>query len=194
MKVIIIEANSKEPEVYETGLNSLRELLSYWKFTHGSEFTERFVINKYKYIIINGENLEEVVTLKEETLFSSFAGYQTLLIVSEVSGSMGTDAVASAFFSSAAEWAAASAAEQVGIYMLTAAINIGLAYGTQLLINALSKTPVFSGDPIKGTVQMSNLFGSAIITVQQGGCVPLLYGYAFAGGTLICSSVTTKQG
>ncbi len=193
MKVIILEVG-KEQEILETSLNSVREILSYWKFRYGNSFTERFSNGKYKYILVKDDDYTNSVVLREELLLSSFPTYDTLVIVNEVYGEMGADTLGIAIMGSKIAWAAATTMQTVGIYALTAAINIGLAIGTQLLINSLSKTPEFSGDPVKGTAQMSNLFGGARITVQQGGCVPLLYGLAFAGGTLISSSVTTSQG
>ena len=77
---------------------------------------------------------------------------------------------------------------------IAAVVNTALAYGLQMLMNALSPTPTFKEDPVKGQALASNLFNGARITNEQGGIVPLLYGHAFAGGTLICSSVTTRQG
>ena len=175
---------------FKTPFTTIRQILSNLKRTHGTIFTNRLLIEPFKFILIDSVGTKEPIWLREEAILSSFIGYDNLLITHEVCGEVGADAVASAFFAGAASTAGEMAASSA----IAAVANMALAYGLQMLMNALSPTPTFKDDPVKGQALVSNLFNGARITNEQGGCVPLLYGHAFAGGTLICSSVTTRQG
>jgi predicted phage tail protein len=195
MKVLIIRDLSGQVETHQTELKSIKELLNYWKFTYGAEYISDFITGKFKYILTNMNDMENSISLREETLFTELPDYDTLLIIREMSGEVPVGAVGSIFFDSAAAFATtATTMETIGVYALTAVINMSLAAGVQMLMNSLAPTPAFTGDPVKGQALQSNLFNGARIIQEQGGSVPLLYGDTFAGGTLISSSVTTTQG
>lgn len=189
MNVTIILPNLTA-KTFITPFNNVRQILAELKRTVGKEFVNKLIQNDCKYILIDSANKKEPIWLREETIFATFIGYDSLLITYEVSGAIGADTVANALFAGAASTAGQIAASSA----IAAVANIALAYGLQMLMNALSPTPTFKDDPVKGQAQASNLFNGARITNEQGGCVPLLYGHAFAGGTLIGSSVTTAQG
>ena len=177
-------------ESFKTPFVTIRQILSDLKRTHGETFTNKLLKEPFKFILIDSSEAKEPIWLREDAILSNFTGYDILLITHEVCGEVGADAVASAFFAGAASTAGQMAASAA----IAAVTNIALAYGLQMLMNALSPTPTFKDDPSIGQARVSNLFNGARITNEQGGAVPLLYGHAFAGGTLICSSVTTRQG
>jgi hypothetical protein len=189
MKVTIILPDLAT-ETFITHFHTLRQILADLKRTHGSCFTKRLLEEPFKFILIDSSETKEPIWLREDAILSSFSGYDNLLITHEVCGRVGADAVASAFFAGAASTTGQLAASAA----IAAVANMALAYGLQMLMNALSPTPTFKDDPVRGQTLASNLFNGARITNEQGGCVPLLYGHAFAGGTLLCSSVTTRQG
>jgi predicted phage tail protein len=189
MKVTILLPNLMVKS-FQTPFNNIRQILSELKRTEGKEFVTKIIKENCKYILIDSSNKKEPIWLREETIFTIFIGYDSLLITHEVCGEVGADTVASAFFAGAASTAGEIAASSA----IAAIANMALAYGLQMLMNALSPTPTFKDDPSIGQTRASNLFNGARITNEQGGIVPLIYGHAFAGGTLINSSVTTRQG
>lgn len=171
--------------------NSVREILSYLKFIKGQEIVDEILGNEYAYLVSQSDG--EPIELIKEVILSDLSQYDTLYIIKGVNGEVPVALVASAFFSSAAAFASASTLATVGVYALTAVINMGLTIGLQYLMNALSPTP-HTSDPVQAQTSVSNLFNGARIINEQGGVVPLAYGECFAGGTLISSSVTTIQG
>ena len=189
MKVIIILPDLVT-ESFTTPFLNLRQILADLKRTRGVYFTNRLLTENFKFILIDSRETKEPIWLREDAILSSFTGYDNLLITHEVCGEVGVDMVATAFFAGAASTAGEIAAASA----IAAVANVALAYGLQMLMNALSPTPTFKDDPSMVQGKVSNLFNGARITNEQGGCVPLLYGHAYAGGTLICSSVTTRQG
>ena len=197
MKVTIILPDLTT-ETFLTPFLTIRQILSDLKRTHGTYFTNRLLNEPFKFILIDSSNLREPIWLREEALLASFLGYDNLLITHEVCGEVGADIIASTFMTGVLTNAVGQAVISGGQMALAAAIaavaNMAIAYGLQMLMNALSPTPTFKDDPVIGQTMVSNLFNGARITNEQGGVVPLLYGHAYAGGTLICSSVTTRQG
>jgi len=189
MKVNII--SGEDIEVIEVNHTTIREILSYLKFLKGEEFTNKLLITRFAFLA-QTEN-EEIITLRKEVIDGDLSSFKELYLVKEISGEVPVPLVAAVFMTEAA-WAAADLGTTLAVYALAATINAGISIGLQMLMNALSPTPKFSGDAAQAQTLTSNLFNGAKIVMEQGGSVPLLYGHAFAGGTLICSSVTTIQG
>jgi hypothetical protein len=189
MKVTIIQPDLTT-ESFQSPFCTIRQILAELKRTHGSCLSNRLLKEPFKFILIDSSGAKEPIWLREEALLATFTGYDNLLITHEVCGAMGADVVANALFAGAAS----TAGELTASSAIAAVANMAIAYGLQMLMNALSPTPTFTEDPSIGQTRTSNLFNGARITNEQGGIVPLLYGHAFAGGTLICSSVTTRQG
>jgi len=187
MKVKIFNSVNDCDE-FELQITCVREILSGLTLYKGKEYAENIIKNKYKYILIPKDEKEEPVALIPEVVLSDISKYEILLIVPDVLGEIPAVAVAGVL---------ASAGITVGataLTIITAIVNIALSMALNMVMSLLSPTKEFSSDPAQAQHNNSNLFNGAPLIREQGGSVPLAYGYGFAGGVLISSSLTTVEG
>jgi len=183
IKVILV----REEESFDLHANSLKEVLSLLQLQKGAEYVSNLVAEEYKYILVNGEDYENMVSLSPEIATSSFDGFDTLLIVPEIEGEepfmiaaviiLGTNASTAAVIATAA--------------VLAIATSIAVSMAVSAIMSALSPTPEFSRDPAKQ--QESNLFNSAPLVRNQGGSVPLIFGNPYCGAVLISSGLFSEE-
>lgn len=198
MEVIIIKELSEEFFSFETHHNTFKDIMNYMKYLKGKEYVDEIINSEYSFILIKGE-FEEVIGLTPEIVHTPMNSYDSLIILKKVTGELPLIPIIIAVAAALAASAAFDAIVAVGVsiyvaYAAYALITIAGMVASFYVSQAISPHPAVAGDPIKGSEAMSNLFTTATITVAQGGCIPLLYGQTFCGGTLICFSVTTVQG
>ena len=186
IKVILLQ----EDESFNLYANSLKEVLSLLQLQKGEEFVSKLIVEEYKYILVNGEDYENMIPLSPEIVTSSFDGFDTLLILpeTEIKGEepfmiaavmiLGTSASTGAVLATAA--------------ILAIATSIAVSMAVSAIMSAISPTPEFGRDPA-AQQQTSNLFNSAPIVRNQGGSVPLVFGNPYCGAVLISSGIFSEE-
>ena len=188
-KLNVVLLQGETPEVFELFASNLKEVVSLLRLQKGDEFVNELLDNKYKFVLANSKEEDSFVALVPEVVFSTFEGFDILLIVPEVSGETGLEI-----------WLAAAMAlaSATGMSLTTAAFIINtiallaVSVGLNMLMSALSPTPEFSSDPASAQ-NKSNLFNGAPIVRNQGGSVPLIFGNPYAGAVLISSGSFTEE-
>lgn len=195
MKVKVFEGVN---DFYEMDLqiNSVREVIAGIKLHKGAEFARNVVEGKYKYILIPKNEEEKPIALIPDVILSDVSGFKELLIIKDVEGEVKAAMIAPLVGASVAASGAivGSAAAIALTYTVTAIINIAISIALNMIMSLISPTKEFSSDPSSAQRNNSNLFNGAPLIREQGGSVPLAFGYGFAGGVLISSSLTTSEG
>ena len=185
--VVIIQANKRRE--YKLTFTCFKGLFNLLKLCESADFVQDIIANSYTYLIKNREEVAFIV-LTEEMLELHFNNEMDFILVENISGSIGVDTIAEMLGTT---MASATTAEVAGIYAASMLVNAAVSIGINLLGNLL--TPNKSFDPTTIDYLMrSNLFTGAQLVQAQGGAVPLVYGQAYCGGTLISSASTTIQG
>jgi predicted phage tail protein len=192
-KINVIFLFGEKPETFELHADNLKDVLSLLKLQKGEEFTNFILENKFKFVLADSKSEDNFIALLPEVIFSSFEGYDVLFVVPEVSGNdpVSLGMLAMAAFTAVSGVAIAGApiwvAGLIGSVMLA-----GVSIGLNMLMSALSPTPEFSSDPA-ATQNTSNLFNGAPIIRNQGGSVPLLFGFPYCGAVLISSGISSEE-
>lgn len=185
IKVVLLQ---DESESFELNAGCLKEVLSLLQLHKSVEFVSELVKKDYKYLLLNGDDYENMVSLTPEIITSSFDGFDTLLIVPEL------EIEGEEPFTIAAVMILGTEASTEAILITAAALaiatSVAISFALSAIMSALSPTPEFGKDPNK--VQ-NNLFNSAPIIRNQGGSVPLIFGNPYCGAVLISSGISTEQ-
>jgi predicted phage tail protein len=186
IKVILMQ----EDENFELHANSLKEVLSLLKLQKSEDYVSKLVTENYKYVLVNGEDYENMIALTPEIATSSFDGFDTLLILPEV------EIEGEEPFMIAAVMILGTSAS-TGAVIATAAVlaivtSIAISMAVSAIMSALSPTPEFGKDP-SSQQQESNLFNSAPVVRNQGGSVPLIFGNPYCGAVLISSGLFSEE-
>jgi predicted phage tail protein len=188
-KLNVVILSGENPEVFELFASNIKEVVSLLRLQKGDSFADELLNNNYKFVLADSTREDSFVALVPEVVFSSFEGFDTLLIVPEVDGETGIE------IGMAAAMAMASA---TGLSLGTAMLIINtialmaFSIGLNMLMSALSPTPEFSQDPA-AQQNKSNLFNGAPIVRNQGGSVPLIFGNPYCGAVLISSGAFTEE-
>jgi predicted phage tail protein len=188
-KLNVVILSGENPEVFELFASNIKEVVSLLRLQKGDSFADELLNNNYKFVLADSTREDSFVALVPEVVFSSFEGFDTLLIVPEVDGETGIE------IGMAAAMAMASA---TGLSLGTAILIINtialmaFSIGLNMLMSALSPTPEFSQDPA-ASQNKSNLFNGAPIVRNQGGSVPLIFGNPYCGAVLISSGAFTEE-
>ena len=188
-KLNVVILSGENPEVFELFASNIKEVVSLLRLQKGDTFADELLNNNYKFVLADSTREDSFVALVPEVVFSSFEGFDTLLIVPEVDGETGIE------IGMAAAMAMASA---TGLSLGTAILIINtialmaFSIGLNMLMSALSPTPEFSQDPA-ASQNKSNLFNGAPIVRNQGGSVPLIFGNPYCGAVLISSGAFTEE-
>lgn len=185
IKVVLFQ---DETESFELNASCLKEVLSLLQLHKSVEFISELVKKDYKYILLNGDDYENMVPLTPEIVTSSFDGFDTLLIVPEleIEGEEAFTIAAVMILGTEASTGAVLATAAV----LAVATSIAISYAMSALMSALSPTPEASKDSNK---LQNNLFNNAPIVRNQGGSVPLIFGNPYCGAVLISSGISTEE-
>ncbi len=176
---------------FSTQFQTLREILSYIKYSYGFEVSDSILYSKHYFI---GKVGESSMVLTEQDLANDLCLFEELTIVPEVSGE---EPISASMIISATAWATSGSvvltASMATVIATTANIAIGI--GLSMAVSAIM-TPdsSFNQDPATSQSQrQSKIFNTSTIITEQGGSVPLVYGNPFCGGTLISSSLTSNE-
>lgn len=169
-------------------VTSLKEILSLIKMNFGEEISNKIINEKYFYFVTNSLNPENTTVLLPEVIFSDLIGFDTLIIIPEISGETGIEAAAAAIVAAVG---ATGVAATVITYAIYAIAYLAIAIAVNAIMSAISPTPEYQGDAASAKRNLSNLFSGAPIIREQGGPVPLIFGNPYAGGVLISSGVST---
>lgn len=186
IKVVLMQ----EDESFEFHANSLKEVLSLLQLTKGNEYVSKLISEEYKYVLVNGEDYENMIALSPDIITSEFDGFDTLLILPE------TEVEGEEPFMIAAVLILGTSAS-TGAVIATAAVlaivtSIAISMAVSAIMSALSPTPEFAKDP-SSQQQESNLFNSAPLVRNQGGSVPLIFGNPYCGAVLISSGLFSEE-
>lgn len=164
----------------------IKSCLSLLKLHHGKEFTDDIISNNYKFILFNENDIQNAISLNQDVIFSPFEGYDSLIIIKDIGGEIPAVAIA-------------SLVSMVGVTLsttaltvLTAVANLAVSIVTSALMNLISPTPEFSGDP-STSQKTSNLFNGGVLNAEAGGPVPYLFGNCFCGGKPISSTIESSD-
>lgn len=195
MKVKVFEGVN---DFYEMDLqiNSVREVIAGIKLHKGAEFARNVVEGKYKYILIPKNEEEKPIALIPDVILSDVSGFKELLIIKDVEGEVKAAMIAPLLFSGTMVGGVLTftTTQMVIATVVSSIINAALAIALNMVMSLISPTKEFSSDPSSAQRNNSNLFNGAPLIREQGGSVPLAFGYGFAGGVLISSSLTTSEG
>jgi predicted phage tail protein len=177
-------------------ITSVREAISGIRLHKGKEFAEKVASEKYKYILIPENESEQPVALVPDVILSDISGFKELIIFKDVEGEVKAAMIAPLLFSGTmvAGTLTFTTAQMIIATTIAAIVNIGLSLALNMVMSMISPTKEFSSDPSSAQKNNSNLFNGAPLIREQGGSVPLAFGYGFAGGVLISSSLTTAEG
>ena len=85
MKIKIIRSHD---DIIQTEFQAacIKTILSGLKLHYGKEFTDSLLNDGYKYVLLNESDPESAVALMPEVVFSSYIGFDTLVIVRDIEG------------------------------------------------------------------------------------------------------------
>lgn len=184
MKAIIVKGNEKY--ISEVASNDIRLILSIARLHHGDGVVDHVIGNDYKYVLVDSTGKLEPIGLPLEMLQSDFEGFDTLFILEDISGNF-NPAIVIAMLAEVGV-----AVSTTSAMVISAIANTVLSFAVSALMNMLSPTPEFNGDP-SGKQKSSNLFNGGVLTREQGGSVPFLFGNCFCGGVVISAGNRTTD-
>jgi predicted phage tail protein len=187
-KLNVVILSGENPEVFELFASNIKEVVSLLRLQKGDTFADELLNTNYKFVLADSTREDSFVALVPEVVFSSFEGFDTLLIVPEIEGNEPISITVAA----AAAMGLTGTAAMVAAYVMTAVIYMAVSIGLNMLMSALSPTPEFSQDPAAAQ-NKSNLFNGAPIVRNQGGSVPLIFGNPYCGAVLISSGAFTEE-
>jgi hypothetical protein len=208
MLITILKSLDEEPLVFKIFAKDIKDVINYLKYLKGKDYVSEIMNNEYAYMLGRDEESLECVVLTDKVIFTPFENYTQLVIFKKIEGELPLAALAASMAISSLT----SSAIMIGVPMLVGGA-MGLTGASFIIVSSILNAAVLVGSLAAqiyvsqalsphttigvteaATISTSNLFGGSVFTLEQGGVVPLLYGHAYAKGTLICSSVTTMQG
>lgn len=185
IKVVLLQ---DESESFELNAGCLKEVLSLLQLHKSVEFVSELVKKDYKYLLLNGDDYENMVSLTPEVATSSFDGFDTLVIVPDLEIEGEEPFTIAAVMILGTE--ASTAAVLVTAAALAIAASIAVSFALSAVMSALSPTPE-TGKNLNSV--QNKLFNSAPIVRNQGGSVPLIFGNPYCGAVLISSGISTEE-
>jgi predicted phage tail protein len=196
MKVEIFHTVN-EHDRFDFAVSSIREVLNALSLHCGAHYVDTLVNEQYKFVLFTEDGSKPALYLRPEVALSDFSGYDNLLLIADLQGETGVEiamAIGGALTTTVTTAAGTTAVVLTTLGTVVAAvINVAIAVGIGLAMQALSPTAEFSSDPAEAQSKQSSLFNGAPIIREQGGSVPLVYGNPYCGGVLIASSITTAE-
>jgi predicted phage tail protein len=171
--------------------SNIKEVVSLLRLQKGDSFADELLNNNYKFVLADSTREDSFVALVPEVVFSSFEGFDTLLIVPEIEGKTGIELAGMAAVAGALA-SATGMSLATALFIVNTITMMAISIGLNMLMSALSPTPEFSQDPAAAQ-NKSNLFNGAPIVRNQGGSVPLIFGNPYCGAVLISSGAFTEE-
>jgi predicted phage tail protein len=193
MKLLVMKS-LENIECFDCPYNEYKSIFNWLVMTKGRAWVNEIYSESMLYALCNIET-EATLVLEEKAHYFDNPPFDLFMIAKPIDGEGNTGqiliVVAQVLVMAVAAYFTfgASLAIQAAIMTASIVVNVGLSY---LSYRLAPHTAI--GGTEAGSITTSNLFGRGEFTLEQGGVVPLLYGHAYAKGTLICSSVTTMQG
>lgn len=190
-KLNVVILSGENPEVFELFASNIKEVVSLLRLQKGDNFADELLNNNYKFVLADSTREDSFVALVPEVVFSSFDGFDTLLIVPEIEGKTGIELAGMAAVAGALA-SATGMSLATALFIVNTITMMAISIGLNMLMSALSPTPEFSSDPAAAQ-NKSNLFNGAPIVRNQGGSVPLIFGNPYCGAVLISSGAFTEE-
>lgn len=190
-KLNVVILSGENPEVFELFASNIKEVVSLLRLQKGDSFADELLNNNYKFVLADSAREDSFVALVPEVVFSSFDGFDTLLIVPEIEGKTGIELAGMAAVAGALA-SATGMSLATALFIVNTITMMAISIGLNMLMSALSPTPEFSSDPAAAQ-NKSNLFNGAPIVRNQGGSVPLIFGNPYCGAVLISSGAFTEE-
>jgi predicted phage tail protein len=190
-KLNVVILSGENPEVFELFASNIKEVVSLLRLQKGDSFADELLNNNYKFVLADSTREDSFVALVPEVVFSSFEGFDTLLIVPEIEGKTGIELAGMAAVAGALA-SATGMSLATALFIVNTITMMAISIGLNMLMSALSPTPEFSQDPAAAQ-NKSNLFNGAPIVRNQGGSVPLIFGNPYCGAVLISSGAFTEE-
>jgi predicted phage tail protein len=190
-KLNVVILSGENPEVFELFASNIKEVVSLLRLQKGDSFADELLNNNYKFVLADSTREDSFVALVPEVVFSSFEGFDTLLIVPEIEGKTGIELAGMAAVAGALA-SATGMSLATALFIVNTITMMAISIGLNMLMSALSPTPEFSQDPAAAQ-NKSNLFNGAPIVRNQGGSVPLILGNPHCGAVLISSGAFTEE-
>lgn len=191
-KLKIIHIVKGETETFELYANSIREVLSLLQLQKGAEFINRIITEDYRFILLQSNDPEKAIALTPEVIFSDFSGFDTLVLIKDISGETGGEIIWAYAMMALTELGVSAGAAAMIAEGIVIAVGMAVTMGLGMLMQALSPTPEFSTDPAAAQ-NKSNLFNGAPLIRNQGGIVPLVFGSPYCGAVLISSGIFSEE-
>lgn len=193
MKLLVMKS-LEDVECFDCPYNEYKSIFNWLVMVKGRSWVDEIYSESMFYMLCNTET-EATLILEEKSHYFDNPDYDLFMIIKAIEGegNVGQILIAVAQVIVVAVSAYFTAGASLGVWLAVQAAALAVNAGLSYLSYKLSPHTTMA-DPIKGAEYNSNLFGGSVFTLEQGGIVPLIYGHAFAKGTLICSSVTTTQG
>jgi predicted phage tail protein len=190
-KLNVVILSGENPEVFELFASNIKEVVSLLRLQKGDSFADELLNNNYKFVLADSTREDSFVALVPEVVFSSFEGFDSLLIVPEIEGKTGIELAGAAAVAGALA-SATGMSLATALFIVNTITLMAISIGLNMLMSALSPTPEFSQDPAAAQ-NKSNLFNGAPIVRNQGGSVPLIFGNPYCGAVLISSGAFTEE-
>jgi predicted phage tail protein len=176
----IIFFNGQDVERFNLEVKNLIQLYDYLKVNQPRIFKE--VSTKELSYTIYLEGREKAYPLLATMLDYDFSGYDVLVICPKISGEVLFTSIAAAVTASVAASIGAGLAATAAGYVVATVVTVGIIIALGMLVRALSpQNKLDSQDPS----QVSKLFNGVPNITEQGGSVPVVFGYCLYGGVRI---------
>ena len=193
MKLLVMKSLD-DIECFDCPYNEYKSIFNWLVMTKGRDWVNELYAERMFYALCNTET-ESMLVLEERASYFNNTDYDWFIIVKPIEGEGNTAQLlivvaqvivvaVSAYFSFGAT---------LGVWLSIQAAALTINAGLSYLSYRLSPHATMA-EAAAGAEYNSNLFVGNTFTIEQGGVVPLIYGHAYAKGTIICSSITTTQG
>jgi hypothetical protein len=171
----------------ELEAENLNQALAGISFALGEAVAKSLMTTPTVFLLRQQNNPENITVLRPDLGIMTFAEYDTLICVPEVTGEIPVPAILIGVLVAAGVEAtiAATALALIG--------NILIATAISAVMSALSPTPEFRTDPSEAKTKRSSLYNGTPILTEEGGSVPLMYGNPFCSGVLISAGLSSEE-
>lgn len=190
MKVTIIQDAENKIET-ELDFDNIKTLLCLLKMNYGHELTNSILTEEYAYILTNADRTE-VIPLDQNMVQCNLPPDKELIIVKAVNGETGAEILVAVGAAASTAAVSASIGLSIAAFVINVVIAVAVSAAVSAIMNAISPTQEFSSDP-SGKQKTSNLFNGGVLTREQGGSVPYLFGRCFTGGIVISAGVSSQD-
>lgn len=184
----VITLINGEQKGYEVAANDIRSILSLLKLQLSPVEVSAIANSKFKYILTKKADPEAAIAVIPEMVLASFDTFDTLIILEDIEGALFAPALFMGIAGSFASGVVATAAAT----LMAGLANMAVSMVVGMLVQALSPTNEFAGDP-SSSQKTSNLFNGSNVTTEAGGSVPYLFGECYGSGVLISAGISTED-